>query len=228
MKLIQDISMLTLTTSRLIQTPGAFSGIAAFPQASSTALGAAVNPGAVALGTLASLRGGSLDMALESQSMGVLSSYGVVTVLILNSALRLYTSTKFKKDGTKYDWVAPCLFNLSSGICVISGAFTGVMFQLLNLYSKTALSTGNATGYLAFKAATANFRKLGFYTFLTCLGTFTGTFMLSFYEKVEGDDRLGRNQLYFMGSLALMGIIVIKQILTYATVHIFTPALGLH
>ena len=164
--------------------------------------------------------------ALENQSMGVLSSYGVVTVLILNSALRLYTSTKFKKDGSEYDWVAPSLFHLLSGVCVISGAFTGVMFQLLNLYSKTALSMGNEAGYLSFKAATASFRKLGFYTFLLCLGTFTGTFVLSFYEKVKDDDRLGDTIFYFIGFLALLGIGLIKIILDAATAHIFTPEMG--
>jgi len=231
MKEIQNIAMLTPTASKLIQFSGAIPGFAAFQpagilQTTSTALGAGVSPSAAMMGTLASLRGGStgaFNSALESQSMGVLSSYGVVTVLILNSALRLYTSSKFKKDGSKYDWVAPSLFNIFTGVCVISGAFTGVMFQLLNLYSKTALSMGNEAGYLAFKASTASFRKVGFYTFITCLATFTSSFVLTFYEKVKDDRRLGWPLFYFIGILALVGMGVIQQILNTATIYIFTP-----
>lgn len=235
MKEIQNIAMLTPTASKLIQFSGAIPGFAAFQpagilQTTSTALGAGVSPSAAMMGTLASLRGGStgaFNSALESQHMGVLSSYGVVTVLVLNSALVLYLSTKYEtKDGAKYDWVKPFLFHLISGVCVLSGTFTGVMFQLLNIYSKTALSMGNEAGYLAFKAATAKFRKLGFYTFLTCLGTFTGTFVLSFYEKVKDDGRLGNYFKCFIGMLALAGIFGVKIILNGATTHIFTPEMG--
>ena len=232
MKEIQNIAMLTPTASKLIQFSGAIPGFAAFHpagilQTTSTALGAGVSPSTAMMGTLASLRGGStgaFNSALESQHMGVLSSYGVVTVLILNSALVLYLSTKYEaKDGAKYDWVKPFLFHLISGVCVLSGTFTGVMFQLLNIYSKTALSMGNEAGYLAFKASTASFRKVGFYTFITCLATFTSSFVLTFYEKVKDDRRLGWPLFYFIGILALVGMGVIQQILNTATIYIFTP-----
>eukprot|EP00980_Cylindrotheca_fusiformis_P011276 scaffold2597_cov116-Cylindrotheca_fusiformis.AAC.4 len=208
----------------------------ALPQLSSTCLHAAtpsmlVAGASSALKTLAPLRGGAaaalstaLDMEKETQNIAVLSSYGVVTVLVLNSALRLYTSTKIKRDPSKkYDWVLTSLFSLFSGLCVISGAFTGVMFQLLRIYAKSALGMGNIEGYKAFQAATAPYTNLGFHTFLVCLSSFVGTFLINFYNMTRDDDAWGGKIFCLMAFLTLAGGVVIKHILNLATLHIFAP-----
>ncbi|KAL3939600.1 MAG: hypothetical protein SGBAC_005694, partial [Bacillariaceae sp.] len=184
------------------------------------------------------LRGGAtrvvLDMAKESQHLAVLSSYTVLTVLILNSALRLYTTTKFeRKDASsnknsnnnknKHDWVLPNLFSFCAGTCVITGAFTGVMFQLLGIYSKSALSYGNHAGYATFKAATHWYRKLGFHSFLTCLASFVAVFLISMRNMTDEDERLGDRIFGLMVVLTILGGVVIKKILNLATAHIFAP-----
>ncbi|KAL3930245.1 MAG: hypothetical protein SGBAC_011844 [Bacillariaceae sp.] len=181
------------------------------------------------LSTASSLRGGAaakvvLDMAMENQHLAVMSSYGVLTVLILNCALRLYTSTKFKRNPTeKNDWVLPNLFSFCAGLCVITGAFTGVMFQLLGIYHKSALGMGNHAAYVAFKQATEGFLQLGFRTFLTCLGSFVATFLISFRNMADEDERFGNKIFSLMAVLTLLGGLVLKKVLNLATVHIFAP-----
>lgn len=175
------------------------------------------------------LRGGAvpnfvLDMAKESHYLDVMASYGVLTVLILNSALRLYTSTHFKRNPSKKnDWMSPNLFLLCSGICVITGAFTGVMFQLLGIYHKSALGMGNPAGYAAFKAATMCYRRLGFHTFLTCLASFVGAFMISLRNMTKEDERFGDGIFATMAVLTLCGGIILKKVLHLATALIFAP-----
>mmetsp|Transcript_20269 Transcript_20269/g.49704 ORF Transcript_20269/g.49704 Transcript_20269/m.49704 type:complete len:244 (+) Transcript_20269:132-863(+) len=177
------------------------------------------------------LRGGAatkvaLDMAKESQHLAVLSSYAVLTVLILNAALRLYTSTKFQRNPSdKNDWVLPNLFSFCAGTCVIAGSFTGIMFHLLGIYHKSALGMGNHAAYLAFKEATAGLLQLGFRTFLTCLGSFVATFLISFKNKANEDERFGNKIFTAMTILTLLGGIVLKKVLNLATVHIFAPVM---
>lgn len=198
----------------------------------STSLQALPNPlfdSVPAVMTLA-MRGGAaakavaLDLAKEKHHLEVLSSYGVLTVLILNSALRLYTSTKFKRDKTrKNDWVICCLFSIFAGTCVITGSFTGIMFQLLGIYSKSALAMGNDAGYLAFKEATLVFRRLGFHTFLTCLCSFVATFLISFKNMIREDERVGDGIWTAMAGLTVLGGVVMQKVFHLATVHIFSP-----
>jgi len=174
-----------------------------------------------------SLRGGvgvALDMVTESHHLAVLSSYAVLTVLVLNSALRIYTSAKFKRDPSKkYDSFLPNLFFFFSGVCVITGIFTGIMFQLLGIYSRSALGMGNLAGYAAFKAATESFRRLGFQTFLTCLGSFVVIFLIHFRNMTNEGGRFGDKVFSLIAILALLGGVALKEALNLATVHVFAP-----
>ncbi|CAJ1967558.1 unnamed protein product [Cylindrotheca closterium] len=185
------------------------------------------------LSAASSIRGGAaatkvaLDMAKETQHLAVLSSYGVLSVLILNSALRLYTSTKFKRNPSdKNDWVLPNLFAFCAGTCVITGAFTGIMFQLLGIYHKSALSMGNHVAYLAFKESTEGYLQLGFRTFLTCLGSFVATFLINFRNMTDEDERFGNGLFSMMAVFTLLGGIVLRKVLHLATVHIFAPLIS--
>lgn len=145
------------------------------------------------LPVLQRLRGGSgesgggvapLDFSRESMLIQGLGTYGTITALILNAALRMWTSTKFPKDQSKF---VSDVFYVSTTLCVMSGAFTAILFQLLIVYSKTALGNGNDEGYLFFKSATAACRRLGFRCFLTEVITFVGSFLMSLYNTLWMD-----------------------------------------
>ena len=175
------------------------------------------------------LRGGGaaankalVDLSRESYNIQLLANYGAVTALIMNAALRLYTSVKFPRseeaDRINY---ANALFTTVSAICIISGAFTTILFNILGIYSKEALGTGKDGAYLAFSAATAIYRKWGFRSFLTMLASFVGSFLLSLWSKIESDNRLSRILFYVSSGLTLWGAVHIRHVLQLATQTIF-------
>jgi hypothetical protein len=193
------------------------------------ALSATVSTAAVAL-----LRGGAtasiLNLSREGYYLQTLATYGTVTALIMNAALRLYSSTKFpkRKDETKQqtDMVKymNSLFTAITSLCIISGAFTAVLFNILGIYSKSALGMVNEEGYLAFRAATQVYAKWGFRSFLTTCVSFVGSFLLSLYARIKSeDDKLGRAVLIGSIIVASLGAYHIRQVLCLATEFIFTP-----
>ncbi|KAL3903833.1 MAG: hypothetical protein SGARI_005203, partial [Bacillariaceae sp.] len=154
----------------------------------------------------------------------------------MNSALRLWTSTKFSKE--MHPFVCNS-FTISTAICVISGAFTAILFQLLGIYSKSALGMSNDQGYAAFKMATAIYRKWGFRMFLTELISFVYTFMVSLYNKLwieqkestqqEGENpitqrRVGVAVFGVATMMILLGGFHIQRVLSIATDLIFTDS----
>jgi hypothetical protein len=197
--------------------------------------------------TVAFLRGGGgaaassplLDLSREGYYLQSMSTYAVVTALVMNSALRLFTSTKFPSNKTTSTGdssmismmnsvkIASSLFKLLETLCIVSGVFTAIMFQLLGIYSKSALGMMNDKGYLAFKAATAVYRKWGFRCFLISLGSFVGVFLLSLYNKTicdnDGADRWDKAIFAASLLLAVLGAYHIKAVLNLATHFIFTP-----
>ena len=193
-----------------------------------TATIASLEQPASAVSFAASIRGGAaakavLDLSRESQNIAMLASYGVVTALVMNSVLRLFSGTKFKKENG-----APRLiFSISAGICVLCSAFSAVMFQMLAIYCKTALGMANDAGYIAFWEATAMYRQWGFRSFLTSFATFVTCFILSFFSKYienNGDEQEHEYGKLLLGGsigMALFGSFHIKRILDLATAHIF-------
>jgi hypothetical protein len=187
--------------------------------------------------TLLQVRGGQvaenlLDLSRESYCINQLATYGTLTALVMNSALRLWTSTKFPKEQHSF---IPNSFTISTALCVTAGAFTAILFQLLVIYSKSALGMSNDAGYASFKMATALYRKWGFRCFLTELTTFVYSFMISLYNKLwveaqahpETPHLSKRVATYIMAGsiiLALLGSYHIKNVLNLATKFIFTDA----
>jgi hypothetical protein len=110
-----------------------------------------------------------------------MSTYATLAALVLNSALRLWTSTKFHKDQGA---LVGHLFTVSTALCVVAGVFTALLFQLLDIYSKSALGMVNDNGYLAFTAATAVYRKWGFRCFLAETSAFVVSFLLNLYNTL--------------------------------------------
>ena len=137
----------------------------------------------------------AINLSRESYHLQVMATYGTMTALIMNAALRLYTSTKFPSTTsdtalstyTKRQIIVinigSILFLLTSSLCIISGAFTAILFQLLGIYGKSALSMMNDAGYLQFQSSTAVYAKWGFRCFLTSLSSFVGSFLLSLSTK---------------------------------------------
>jgi hypothetical protein len=180
------------------------------------------------------VRGGqaALDLSRESYCITELAAYGTLTALVMNSALRLWTSTKFSKEQNSF---VSNSFTVSTALCVIAGAFTAILFQLLGIYSKSALGMSNDAGYASFKMATAIYRKWGFRCFLTELTSFVYSFMISLYNNLwneakahpEAKDMSKRVGTYIMAGsvfLIILGTYHIKHVLGLATQHIFTDA----
>ena len=89
--------------------------------------------------------------------------------------------------------------------------------------SKESLGMANYAGYLAFRKATAIYRKWGFRTFLlTCL-SFVGGFGLAVWERTQEGDRKGEIILLGCIVLAILGGYHIRQVLVLATKFIYTP-----
>jgi len=163
----------------------------------------------------------AIDMAREGHNLTTMASYGVVTALVMNSALRLYTSTKFKSNVKRFDSVLPCVFYFLEALCIVSGVYTAVSFQLLGIYSRTAIGMGNMEGYVAFRAATAIYRKWGFRCFLTSLFSFMGCFMASFYNRMSEYGRAGKSIFAVAACLAIAGSCEIFSILQLSSKIVF-------
>jgi len=128
-----------------------------------------------------------------------LSSYGVVTALIMNAGLRLYSATP-KKMGTesgpddsaddkrrqKIENFTKVLFGFSVVASILAGAYTTVVFSLLGLYSKTALGLRRDLQYLEFISSTAQIRETAFDSFLLSLVAFEISFVSSIFLQYKG------------------------------------------
>jgi hypothetical protein len=170
----------------------------------------------------------SLNLSRESFLIQELATYGTLTALVMNAALRMWSTTFSKDQSTLVGYI----FTISTALCIMTGAFTAILFQLLVIYSKSALSMGNDEGYMAFRVATAMYRKWGFRCFLTEISTFVFSFAICLYNKLWNDARVHpvekplfqRAGVYIMaGFIILMaiGAYEIKNILNLATNLIF-------
>lgn len=181
---------------------------------------------------VAILRGGAkaaaLDLGQEVLKIQSMATYSTITALIMNASLRLYTSQKFEikvgPDGKRprqVQWLES-IFTASSILCIVCGVFTAVLFNVLGIYSKEALGMGNESGYLAFRNATAIFRKYGFRTFLITSISFVTSFLASVVEKTSDEDRRGQIILVASIVLAVVCSLNIHTVLSLATKHIYT------
>jgi hypothetical protein len=115
-------------------------------RANNTRLQAAVFLAAVATmlrGGAASAASAVVNFSREGFNLQVLATYGTVTALVMKAALRLFTSTKFPKNDKISTKVLTSIFTAVTAFCVISGAFTATLFNILGIYSKSALGMLN-------------------------------------------------------------------------------------
>lgn len=166
--------------------------------AATSAAASAATVGRASMIPWVALRAGGTD-ALNLQRVEIrlegLQSYGVVTALLMNAVLGLYSMTPkdLKPGDTRVNNIAKAVFTLFCIFSVVSGTYTTVVFSLLSLYSKSAIGVGQDRAYLEFLRATAMFRKIAFDTFLICLLTFKLSFVLALFltltppADVDGD-----------------------------------------
>jgi hypothetical protein len=76
-------------------------------------------------------------------------------------------------------------------VCVgfLAAVYTTVVFALFGLYAKTALGTGDDTGYLELLGATGSIRVRGFQSFLLCLFSFNMAFLMNLVLHYDGVTR---------------------------------------
>jgi hypothetical protein len=169
------------------------------------------------------------DLGRENLKLQSMATYSTITALVMNASLRLYTSQKFEMEvdergnrPRRIKWLET-FFTASTILCVISGMFTTVLFNILGIYSKEALGMGNESGYIAFVAATAMYRKWGFRAFLTTCLTFVTSFVMSIVEKTSKEDRVGQLILVASTILLAFGVFHLQTVIALATEFIYTP-----
>lgn len=152
---------------------------------------------------LASIRGGGAT-ATGAFNMGLAKTrleglgYSTVTSLVMNAALRLFSSTPKKlmpvsegKDASRdrLNNYLKIAFSLCICISVALGAYTTVVFTLMSIYSKTALGMGLESQYLAFFDACAKYRQFGFRAFLGALTSYNFAWIFSILLNYDGKER---------------------------------------
>lgn len=159
---------------------------------SPTAAAAITSIAAPAASALA-LRGGAggtaapaFDLTRARIRLEGLHSYGVVTTLMLNASLRLFSATpKPIKAGERTNNIAKILFTIAIVASVISGLYTTVVFSLLGMYAKTAIGMSKDLQDLEFFQLTQSFRDGAFRTFLLSLISFNSSFILSLFLNYD-------------------------------------------
>ena len=186
--------MIPPTVSFLAKQIMTASPLAATASIAASKLPSMISQAAPTISSLA-VRGG--EAALQGFDLGrtqirlqSISSYGVITALLLNAALRLYSSTpKRLEKGQKMENYAKIVFVISVGLSIICGTYTTVVFSLLSLYSKSALGLGKDAAFLEFFAATARIRQRAFNSFLISLLSFEVCFISSLFLNYDGKVR---------------------------------------
>jgi len=183
--------------------------------------------------SVTTLRGGAIeavfDLGRENLKLQSMATYSTITALVMNASLRLYTSQKFEIDVDEHGnrpkrvKTMESVFTASTILCIVSGMFTAVLFNILGIYSREALGMGNESGYMAFTAATAIYRKWGFRAFLTTCLSFVTSFVLSIVEKTSNEDRVGQYILIASIILLMFSVYHLQTVLALATKLIYTP-----
>lgn len=136
------------------------------------------------INSLTALSGGasSLDVARFKLRLDGLHTYAVITTLIMNASLRLFSATpkRFSK-GEKTKNFLKALFSVMVAISVLSGSYTTIVFSLLELYSKRALGRGLDSACLNFFEQTQSIRESGDDTWIISLVSFQASFVLSLF-----------------------------------------------
>lgn len=115
-----------------------------------------------------------------------LSSYATIAALIMNSALRIFTTVPVSHHPDRVERAIAVLVLLASTVSIIAGSYTTVVFTLIGLYGKAALGRQQDAAYLAFFSQTVYYRQVAFKTFILCLSSFSASLCLDLLLKLKG------------------------------------------
>ena len=132
---------------------------------------------------------GSFNLGRTKIRLEGLNHYASVSALLLNGALRIFTSTPKKLDERKHENFMKILFLISITATIILGGYNATVFSLLSLYSKTFLGMSMDDEYVQFFHDTEPIRKTAFWSFVGTILTFNISFVLSLYLQYEGSIR---------------------------------------
>jgi hypothetical protein len=131
----------------------------------------------------------NIDVERMKTRLEGLSSYGVVSALLMSATLSLIESTNVDlSDETNqrvYN-VFKIVFTASAILSVVAGVYTTVVFSLLELYAKTALGMGQDEPLIEFFVDTTAYRKTAFFAFLLSLISFETCFVSWLFLKYTG------------------------------------------
>ena len=116
-----------------------------------------------------------------------------MSALLLNSALRLLTSTDVDLEARGVavwkDRVVQALFVTSMALSIFTGFYTTVVFTLVSMYAKIALGYELDAQCATFLTATRPYRERAFQSFILSLLSFSCAFPLSLFLRMKGKTR---------------------------------------
>jgi hypothetical protein len=162
--------------------PNALTGPNTLHSTALQALSAGSAPSVV--NSLAVLSGGasSFDVSRFKLRLEGLHTYAVITTLLMNASLRLFSATpkRFAK-GEKSKNIVKVVFSVMVTISILTGSYTTIVFSLLELYAKRALGRGLDSSCLTFFQQTQSIRESGYDTWIISLVSFQTSFVLSLF-----------------------------------------------
>mmetsp|Transcript_15703 Transcript_15703/g.21819 ORF Transcript_15703/g.21819 Transcript_15703/m.21819 type:complete len:218 (+) Transcript_15703:183-836(+) len=177
------------------------------------------------------LRGGdatvAADAVLDLNRVRIrlegLSSYGVISSLLMNATLGIFGMTRekiIKKEDSTVDRTVKTIFLSLVSLSIITGFYTTIVFTLLVLYSKTALGMANDDAFLKFFSQTAHARQTGFQSFIVSLVSFTASFCLSLIINYEGPIRWYASSLSAL--LAILSMVSWSKLISFGGEIVFS------
>jgi hypothetical protein len=146
--------------------------------------------------------GSALDLGRVKLRLDGLHTYGVITSLLMNASLRLFSSTpKRFEEKAHVSNTIKAIFSVMVATSVLSGSYTTIVFSLLGLYSKRALGRGMDVEFVRFFEESRSIRELAYDTFLVSLVSFQISFVLSLF--LNHDEGMNWKLALFGGIMAL-------------------------
>ena len=171
-----------LTTTTSTAAAGGLSGLIASPinnllMPHSTALVGLVRGGGAA----------AMDISRFKLRLDGLHTYAVITTLLMNASLRLFSATpkRFVAE-QKVRNVLKIVFSALVTISVLTGSYTTIVLSLVELYAKRALGRGQDVAVLQFFTSTQPIRELAYDTWIVSLVAFQASFVLSLFLNHDG------------------------------------------
>ena len=176
--------------------------------------------------------GGGPDAAVDLTRIGMrlsaMSSYALISSLMLGSGLYLFAITPLKTSDVaapgregRTQRAAISAFTVLIAACIATSLHTAIIFNVMALYANTALGQALDAEFLKFwnsRVAIA-LRKNAFLSFVAAIQTFKLSFALSIFLKSDGTHR-------WVATIAALGIMLASsiafwQMVGIASLHIF-------